>query len=94
MRIRGKTVLSGVVSVVVSVAITTLAVLMLMRAELTRQAHDYPEVFTNGCRSYRAGPSVGVRRARILAEFACARLWSRSCNRSRHPHQGTGGLLP
>ncbi|HEY5955972.1 MAG TPA: cache domain-containing protein [Polyangiaceae bacterium] len=43
MRIRGKTVLSGVVSVVLSIAVTTVAVLALMRAELTRQAHAYQD---------------------------------------------------
>lgn len=43
MRIRGKTVLSGVVSVVVSITITTVAVLVLMRGELTRQAQVYQD---------------------------------------------------
>jgi methyl-accepting chemotaxis protein len=43
MRIRSKTVLSGVLCVVVSVTITTVAILVLMRAELTRQAHDYQD---------------------------------------------------
>ena len=43
MKIRTKTVLSGVISVVVSIAITTVAVLFLMRAELTRQAHSYQD---------------------------------------------------
>ncbi|HET9954076.1 MAG TPA: cache domain-containing protein [Polyangiaceae bacterium] len=43
MRIHGKTVLSGVVSVVACVAITTVAVLFLIRTELTRQAHVYQD---------------------------------------------------
>jgi methyl-accepting chemotaxis protein len=41
MKIRNKTVLSGAISVVVSVIVTTLVILNLMRAELTRQAMEY-----------------------------------------------------
>ena len=41
MKIRNKTVLSGAISVVVSVIVTTLVILSLMRAELTRQAIEY-----------------------------------------------------
>lgn len=43
MRIHGKTVLTGVLSVVASVAVTTVAVLILIRGELTRQAHIYQD---------------------------------------------------
>lgn len=44
MRIRSKTVLSGVSAVVFSIVLTTVAVLFLMRQELTRQAHAYQDV--------------------------------------------------
>jgi methyl-accepting chemotaxis protein len=44
MRIRGKTVLSGVIAVVASIAITAFAVLNLMRGELTDQAQAYQDV--------------------------------------------------
>jgi len=43
MRIRGKTVLSGAGCVVASISVTTLAILLLMRAELTSQAHAFQE---------------------------------------------------
>jgi methyl-accepting chemotaxis protein len=43
MRIRSKTVFSGVASVVFSIAVTTVAVLILMRYELTQQAHSFQE---------------------------------------------------
>lgn len=43
MRILSKTVLSGVSSVVLSIAVTTVGVLILMRHELTQQAHSYQE---------------------------------------------------
>jgi methyl-accepting chemotaxis protein len=43
MRIRGKTVIAGVGSVVASIAVTTLAILVLMRAELTNQAHAFQD---------------------------------------------------
>ncbi len=41
MKIRNKTVLYGAVSVAVSVVVTTLVILSLMRTELTRQAIEY-----------------------------------------------------
>lgn len=43
MRIREKTVLAGVVAVVTSIVITTIATLSLMRGELTDQAHAYQD---------------------------------------------------
>ena len=43
MRIRTKTVLIGVTSVIVSVVVMTVAVLSLMQAELTRQAQQYQD---------------------------------------------------
>jgi methyl-accepting chemotaxis protein len=43
MKIRGKTVLVGLVSVIASIAITTLATLSLMRSELTTQAHAFQD---------------------------------------------------
>jgi len=43
MRIRTKTVILGVVSVVASITITTMAILALMRSELTDQAQAFQE---------------------------------------------------
>jgi len=43
MRIRGKTVAFGILSVVASILVTTLAILSLMRGELTRQASTFQE---------------------------------------------------
>jgi len=43
MRIRGKTVLSGITLVAASILVTTLAILNLMRGELTRQANTFQE---------------------------------------------------
>jgi methyl-accepting chemotaxis protein len=43
MRIRTKATLAGVLAVIVSVAACTIAVLFLMRDELTRQAHAYQD---------------------------------------------------
>lgn len=43
MRIRTKATLSGVIAVVVSIAITTITILFLIRAELTRQAFAYQD---------------------------------------------------
>jgi methyl-accepting chemotaxis protein len=47
MRIRAKTVISGVASVVASIAVTTVAILALMRSELTTQAHAFQETKMN-----------------------------------------------
>lgn len=44
MRIRTKSVLYGAAAVIVSVVVTTVAVLSLIRAELIRQAEDYQNV--------------------------------------------------
>lgn len=41
MKIRSKATLAGVIAVVLSIAISTVVVLLLIRAELTRQAHAY-----------------------------------------------------
>jgi methyl-accepting chemotaxis protein len=43
MRIRGKTVVSGIAVVVVCISVTTMAILNLMRGELTRQANTLQE---------------------------------------------------
>jgi methyl-accepting chemotaxis protein len=43
MRIRGKTVISGIGLVVACILVTTLAILNLMRGELTRQANTFQE---------------------------------------------------
>jgi methyl-accepting chemotaxis protein len=43
MRIRGKAVLSGIVSVVLSIAISTMATLFLIHTELTREANAYQD---------------------------------------------------
>ena len=43
MRIRTKATISGISAVVVSIAITTVTILLLIRVELTRQAYSYQD---------------------------------------------------